>query len=202
MSWSGRVMASLDARASVIDTTLGDVQLARESRGPPVLAVHGGPGGFDLGATLDSGPVVRLSYEIAARWPALVTPFMVDGVSAGLSAEQKRAATEWITSDPARLQRLREQWGATVPREHRRAGWRNDQANEAALAPVPFGQITAPTLIAHGANDAIVPLEHATSAAEGIADAQLIIVEEGHHLLSLSREFGPVARRQSELAHG
>ena len=42
-------MASLDARATVLRTARGDVQLAREGRGPPVLVIHGSPGGFDLG---------------------------------------------------------------------------------------------------------------------------------------------------------
>ena len=49
MSWSGKLMASLDERATVLRTARGDVQLAREGQGPPVLAIHGGPGGFDQG---------------------------------------------------------------------------------------------------------------------------------------------------------
>lgn len=92
--------------------------------------------------------------------------------------------------------------GFHAPRKYRRPGWINDQANEAGLAPLPLADITAPTLIAHGVNEGIVPGEHATNAAGKIAGAELIFVKEGHHLLSASRHYGPVAARQLELAHG
>jgi len=299
MSWSERLMASLDARATVVTTTQGDVQLAREGRGPPVLVLHGGPGGFDQGlaygrhlrdggcellapsrpgylrtplrsgrnlsdqadlyaaildtleiervailavssggpsavhfaarhpdraaalfldaaillpfqapigavrrATLQSGFIVWLSYQIAERAPQLMVSFTVGGTSAGLDKEQKRAATQWIKSDPARLQGIREQFASIAPRQYRRDGWANDQANEASLAPLPFGNIAAPTLIAHGANDSIIPAEHATNAADKIANSELMLVAEGHHLLSASRNYGPVSQRQLELARG
>ena len=298
MSWSDRLMASLDERSTVLRTPRGDVQLAREGQGPPVLAIHGGPGGFDLGlawcrhlrdggyevlapsrpgylrtplesglspesqadlyaaildtlhieraailgfssggpsavhfaarhpgrttalfldtavllpfkppinalqrATIESGFIVWLSYQIASRKPKLMTSFAVAGTSEGLNKEQKSAAVDWIKSDPARLQSLQEQFAAIAPRKYRKAGWTNDQANEAGLAPLPFADVTAPTLIAHGTSDGIVPVEHGTNAADKIGGAELILVEEGHHLLSASRNYGPVAQRQLELAH-
>jgi pimeloyl-ACP methyl ester carboxylesterase len=292
-------MDSLDQRSTVLQTPRGDVQLGREGRGAPVLAIHGGPGGFDQGlawcrhlssggceviavsrpgylrtpldsgadpagqadlyaaaldaldieraavlgfssggpsavqfaarhadrttalfldtaillpyeppigalrrATFESGVVIRLSYVMVTRMPSLMTRFMVDGVSTGLSTEQKKAATAWITSDPARLQSLQEQFASVAPKEHREAGWINDQANERDLAPLPFGDVAAPTVIAHGANDAVVPVEHATNAADEITGAELILVEEGHHLLSLNRHYGPVTERQLGFALG
>ena len=39
-------------------------------------------------------------------------------------------------------------------------------------------------------------------AADQIAGAELMFVEEGHHALSLSRNYEPVARRELELAFG
>lgn len=291
-------MASLDERATVLHTERGDVQLAREGQGPPVLTIHGGPGGFDLGlawcrhlrdggcellapsrpgylrtplhtgrspesqadlyaaildtlnieraailgfssggpsavhfaarhpgrttalfldaaillpfkppinalqrATIESSFLVWLSYQIVSRQPKLMTRFTVDGVSDGLNKEQKKAATSWITSNPTRLESLQDQFATIAPRKYRKPGWTNDKANEAVLAPLPFADITAPTVIAHGANEAIVPVDHATHAADKIAGAKLILVKEGHHLLSASRNYGPVAQRQLELAH-
>jgi pimeloyl-ACP methyl ester carboxylesterase len=48
MSWSDRLMGALDERATMVYTSRGDVQVAREGQGPPVLVVHGGQG-FDIG---------------------------------------------------------------------------------------------------------------------------------------------------------
>lgn len=299
MSWSSRVMASLDERATVLETARGDVQLAREGQGPPVLAIHGGPGGFDQGlaycrhlldggcevlapsrpgylrtplesgrtpeaqadlyaaaldalgieraailgfstggpsavhfaarhpdrttallldtailapfeppigarqrATFESSFFVWLSYHLVMRWPDLMTRFMIDGVSYGLSREQRQEAATWITSHQARLHSMQEQFASIAPKKPRRHGWANDQVRERDLAPLPFANVAAPTLIAHGANDAIVPVEHAITAAETIPGAELVFVEEGHHLLSLSQRYGPVARRQLELIQG
>ena len=116
-----------------------------------------------------------------------------DGLSTGLSTEQKKQAVAWITSDPARLESLQEQSASVAPRGHRRPGWINDQANERDLLPLPLEDIAAPTVIAHGANDRVVPVEHAANAATEIPGAEMMLVEEGHHLLSLSRHYGPVA---------
>ncbi len=296
MSWSDRLLASLDGRAEVLETTRGDVQVAREGTGPPVLVVHGGPGGFDqslawcrhlrdggrellapsrpgylrtplqsgprpedqadlyaalldamgieqasiLGfssggpsavhfaarhphrttallldtavllpfetpigalrrATVESGPFVWLTYQIVTRRPELMARFALDGVSDRFNREQLNDAISWITSDPVRLLSLQIQFTSIAPRRHRRAGWSNDQTNERELGPLPFTMVAAPTLIAHGMNDGVVPIDHATNAANSIPDAELMLVKDGHHLLSLSRGYGPVAQRQLEL---
>lgn len=91
--------------------------------------------------------------------------------------------------------------GCIAPKRYRHSGWVNDLANEANLASLPFAAVTAPTLVAHGTNDSIAPTEHATYAADGIAGAELMLVDEGHHALSISRNFGPVAQRQLDMAH-
>ncbi|MGI9659407.1 MAG: alpha/beta fold hydrolase, partial [Gaiellaceae bacterium] len=299
MSWSEELMASLDARASVLRTARGEVQLAREGDGHPVLVVHGGPGGFDqalaysrhlrdggcellapsrpgylrtplqsgrspeaqadlyaaaldtlgikraaiLGhssggpsavhfaarhpertqalfldaaillpftppigalrrATYESSVLVWFAYWLSRRWPELMARLMVSGVSDGLSRAQRRAAADWMTADQARLQSLQAQWASSAPRRYRAPGQSNDEVNEADLSPLPFADIRAPTLIAHGTNEAIVPVGHATNAADNVADAQLRRVQEGHHILSASRSYGLVAQRQLELAKG
>ena len=153
-------------------------------------------------ATLESGFLVRLSYELARRWPARMTSYAVGGMSAGMTKEQKRAAVEWITADRLRLGSMQQALESVAPLEYRKPGWDNDQANEADLAPLPFADITASTLITHGVLDRNIPLAHATDAADTITGAELMLVEEGHHALSLSRNYGPVARRQLELARG
>ena len=297
MSWSGRLMASLDERADLVDTARGPVQVAREGSGPPVLVSHGGPGGFDLGlawcrhlrdagcellapsrpgylrtplssgptppeqadlyaalldalgverttivgfssggpaavhfaarfperttallleaaillpfsppinalqrAVVESVPTVWLTTLVARRRPELVARFSVDGMSSGLSKEQRRAAVRWINSDPGRPARLQEIAACTAPPRYRAPGWKNDKANELEQPPLPFSEVAVPTLISHGANEGIVPIGHATTAADRIPGAELILVKEGHHALCLSSAHGPAARRQIELA--
>jgi pimeloyl-ACP methyl ester carboxylesterase len=163
------------------------------------------PTKLDLGLQnrliMNSSFLVWLFYETSRRQAGLVTRLSVDGMAGGLSKEQKRAAASWITSDPARLEVIKEMAGCIAPKRYRHSGWVNDLANEANLASLPFAAVTAPTLVAHGTNDSIVPTEHATCAADGIAGAELMLVDEGHHALSISRNFGPVAQRQLDMAH-
>jgi len=297
--WSGRLMRSLDQQATVLDTDHGSIQVARAGDGPPVMVVHGGPGGFDQGlafgrhlrdggceliapsrpgylrtplisgrrpaeqadlyaAMLDvlrigkvtvlgvssGGPSavhfaarhpqrttallldcavllafdehlnpfermlsetgfgVWLSYQLAGRWPAMMTAVVVDAFSEGLNKGQRREAITWITSDPARQQSIKDLLSSAAPRKHRQPGQGNDESIEPDLDPLPFADVTAPTLVAHGTNDGLVPSAHATHAADQIAGAELILVEEGHHALPLCRHYEPVAHRQLELSRG
>ena len=299
MAWADNLMASLDARADVLQTARGAVQLARQGHGPPVLVSHGGPGGFDLGlawsrhlrdggcevlapsrpgylrtplqsgpspkkqadlyaavldlldiervavlgfsagapsavyfaarhpdrtralfldapillpfeppigtarrAMYESGVLVWLSYQMVMRWPRALARFMISGVSRGLPADRRKAAAGWITSDPGRLQCFQEQFTCIAPTRHRRSGSRNDDAYLRILEPLPFGDIVSPTVIAYGTHDGIVPLDHAKAAAAEIDGAELVPVVEGHNILSLSRNYGPVAQRHLELARG
>lgn len=283
----------------MIPTAHGQVQYARAGAGPMVLALHGGPGGFDQGlaaawhleaggcevlapsrpgylrtplvsglypeeqadlcaALLDELDVERVavlgysaggpaavqfaarhpdrtralfldaaivqrfqlrlsmarravyenrfmvwaSYQLSSRFPARLTSKMVSGMSTGLTTAQRLAAVEWINSDPARLRSIQTQWRSIAPRGYRQVGWANDQANNARLEPLPFAAVRAPTIVAHGANDGVVPVEQAIEAASQIPGAELAVVDEGHHALSLSREYASVAARQLELARG
>jgi pimeloyl-ACP methyl ester carboxylesterase len=168
----------------------------------PVCLPFESPLGALRRAIFESGSFVWLSYQIAMRKPELMTKLVIDGVSDGLTKDQRREEASWITSDPTRLRSLQEQFASVAPWRYRKRGWINDQLNELSLPPLPLADVTAPTLIAHGRNDAVVPLRHATAAAEEITGAELSVLPGGHHMLSLSRNYGPVAQRQLELAHG
>ena len=295
--WADRLMSSLDERASVVNTELGPIQVAREGAGPSVLSIHGSPGGFDQGliwarhlrnggcqlvapsrpgylrtpldsgrkpseqadlyasmldalhidkvtilgissggpsavhfaarhpnrtkallldaavllpispassaierAVFESGIGVWLSCQVAKRWPRLTAASVVDALAAGLSRDRKRDAVEWITSSPARLDSVVELPTSLAPRSFREPGQRNDESNEINLDPLPFAKVTVPTLVAQGKNDAFPLIDHATSTACKISDAELILVEEGHHGLPWCRHIDVVARRQLELA--
>jgi len=141
-----------------------------------------------------------LSCQIAKKRPKLTAALVVDSLSAGLSKNLKRDAVDWITSNPARLHNVADLPTSLAPRRFRELGQRNDESNETNLAPLPFEDVTAPTLIAQGTNDAFPLIDHATHAAERMHTAELMLVDGGHHGLPWCRHIGPVTQRQLELS--
>ena len=148
----------------------------------------------------ESGIGTWLSCQIAKKRPKLTAVLVVDSLSAGLSKDRKRDAVDWITSNPARLHNVADLPTSLAPRRFRKPGQRNDESNETNLAPLPFEDVTAPTLIAQGTNDAFPLIDHATHAAERMHTAELMLVDGGHHGLPWCRHIGPVTQRQLELS--
>ena len=153
-------------------------------------------------AIFESGTGIWLSCQMAKRWPKLTAALVVDTLSAGLVKDRKRDAVDWITSDPARLHNIVDLPTSLAPRRFRETGQRNDESNETNLDPLPFAEITAPTLIAQGTNDVFPLIDHATNAADKMPGAELMLVEEGHHGLPWCRHIGAVVQRQLELSLG
>jgi pimeloyl-ACP methyl ester carboxylesterase len=50
------------------------------------------------------------------------------------------------------------------------------------LPPLPLARISAPTLIVHGARDAVVPVSHAERSAQAIVGAEFFRVPAGEHV--------------------
>ena len=87
---------------------------------------------------------------------------------------------------------------ATHPTRHRWVGRQNDHQNLSCLENLPYGSISAPTLICHGRRDADVMFSHAEFAMRSIDDAELLICENGSHLLPLGDDWPALLGRQSE----
>ena len=151
-------------------------------------------------AIFESSIGTWLSCEIAKKRPKLTATLTVDALAAGLSKDRKRDAVDWITSNPARLHNIVDLATSLAPRRFREPGQRNDESNEINLDPLPFTEITAPTLIAQGTNDVFPLIDHATNAADKMPGAELMLVEEGHHGLPWCRHIGAVVQRQLELS--
>ena len=71
----------------------------------------------------------------------------------------------------------------TLPASSRRTGMLADIEQIAEIHPVPAGEIEAPTLIVHAANDGTVPIEQAYHSHEQIQNSQLLEIPDGGHLL-------------------
>lgn len=140
-----------------------------------------------------------LSCLIAEKWPKLSAALVVDILSDGLSKDEKRQATNWIVSDPDRLTSVAELPHSLAPRKFRKIGHRNDEKNEINLTPLPFSQVTAPTHIFQGTNDAFPLTSHALEASEKISNAKLFMVEGGHHGLPWCENFNLVSEEQLKL---
>jgi len=141
-----------------------------------------------------------LSCLIAEKWPKLSAALVVDILSDGLSKDEKRQATNWIVSDPDRLSSVAGLPYSLAPRKFRKIGHRNDEKNEINLTPLPFSQVTAPTLITQGTNDAFPLMDHAKEAVNKISNAELLLVTGGHHGLPWCENFNQVSEQQLNLA--
>lgn len=79
------------------------------------------------------------------------------------------------------------------PISERRAGVWNDIANANAMKGFPWEAIRVPTLLIHGDQDSLIPLEYSQQVASRIPTAELLIVKGGGHecLVSRQRETAP-----------
>ncbi len=151
-------------------------------------------------ALFESSTGIWLWCQVAKRWPKSTAALVVDTLSTGLDKGQKREAVDWITSNPIRLHDIVVLSTSLAPRTAREPGQRNDELNEIELAPLPFAEITAPTLITQGTNDVFPLIDHATNAADKIPSAELMLLKEGHHGLPWCPHNSAVTQRQLELS--
>jgi pimeloyl-ACP methyl ester carboxylesterase len=138
--------------------------------------------------------------QAATRWPKVAVSGFVDGFSTDLDKQQKQQTAAWLTSEESRQRLVQDLWLSFGPWRARREGFANDEHNEPDLDPLPFSDITCPTLVSHGLNDGAVPVEHARHASGQITGAELILVEQGTHLLPTGRDFDAINDRQLELS--
>jgi pimeloyl-ACP methyl ester carboxylesterase len=68
------------------------------------------------------------------------------------------------------------------PYSERAQGVRNDFRQSAAMSPLPFANITCPTLIMHGTRDALAEFSDGVRAHEHIKGAERYWIEGGDHL--------------------
>jgi pimeloyl-ACP methyl ester carboxylesterase len=75
---------------------------------------------------------------------------------------------------------------AGVLMSKRADGKANDLDQFSELSLTPFNQITAPTLVLHGSADTDVDIAMGRSVAEGIAGAELMVIDEADHWMPVT----------------
>lgn len=145
--------------------------------------------GYSLGA--------MTGLEFAARAPERLRSLVVAGIA---TAREPRASVTRRLMDPARIVRAEPAWAAEMARTidpvQGPGAWQRllpaiaaDVATQPLLSPAELHGITAPTLVACGDRDPLVPVDQAAALARQVRDGRLLVVPDcGHQVLSTHPE--------------
>jgi pimeloyl-ACP methyl ester carboxylesterase len=136
-------------------------------------AVLRDPTGFDGPVLIDSAPqadpngVKGLAAGARHDFPATVQRF-VDACIPGSSREHLR---HWgrqilLRAEPEAAARMMEAFLEVAPN---------------------LAQVDVPTLVVHGSNDLIIPIEAAKALASGISGAELVVIDDAGHVPTITR---------------
>jgi pimeloyl-ACP methyl ester carboxylesterase len=98
---------------------------------------------------------------------------------------QDKANEKLILEDPKKIEVFKKLMWGTWPPSQRIIGMQNDFKPMKPLN-LPVSEVIAPTLIIHGSNDNIVPVEQSKKLFEQISGSQLEIIEGAGHLVMIS----------------
>lgn len=118
---------------------------------------------------------------IAAHQPEQYVRAELDS-EGDLTKEQLDRRVEEVLADPAKRDLALALGPTAVPDAHRRAGYRNDLDQFAAITSLELEKITAPTLVLQGTADSDLPPAQSTFAADTIPGAELLTLDTGTHL--------------------
>lgn len=101
-----------------------------------------------------------------------------------LDDAQVEVIVDKIMADPKQRKQMRQLLELSAPALPRWPGARNDLINTQELAPLPFSQVTAPTLLAASRVDRVVPYASVVRASEQIANAELMSVDQMGNMIA------------------
>jgi len=107
-------------------------------------------------------------------------------MESSLDRDAARKLMDSIMKDPRRIKVLTGMMKSMSPGELRRDGMENDLEQLKMVKDLPLNNITAPTLIIHGTDDADVSAADAMLAANTIPYAELYLVHGGFHIMALT----------------
>lgn len=125
---------------------------------------------------------------LAKYFTKQVALVMVKEMSTYQEVELKQRISE-ILKDSSKVEFIKQLAQSSAPWSIRKEGLLNDEKEMAAIDNWPLEEISAPTLIIHGACDGDVNVDHAHYAAGKIPKAKKIISPQGFHLLELGNDY-------------
>ena len=161
-------------------------------------------------ATRDFGDLAVVHREVAVDvvvvderqlFPVAATLNDVCAARDARAGELGRQAAE-LVADPAKLRVLEMLVSSVTPYDLRGEGLENDLVQLGAIEALPFENVTAPTLVLHGTEDADVPFADAEHSAASIQDARLAAIDGGWHVLPLSKQSTEAAKERLSFLHG
>ena len=102
-----------------------------------------------------------------------------------LRSIEDESNTQLIFEDPKKVEMFKKAMWSSWPPSRRIVGMWNDLKPRKPLN-LPVSGVIAPTLIIHGSNDIIVPVEQSEKLSEQIPGSQLEIIEGAGHFVILS----------------
>lgn len=146
------------------------------------------------------GAMTALGY--ATREPERLRTLVVVGIA---TAREPRASVARRLLDPPRIEREEPAWAEDLARIHDPiqgpGSWRRllsaiaeDVATQPLLTPAQVRTITAPTLVACGDRDPLVPVAQAVELARQVRDGRLFVAPDaGHDVMNDQPELGAAA---------
>jgi pimeloyl-ACP methyl ester carboxylesterase len=93
-----------------------------------------------------------------------------------------------VLASPQRRARYEKLLWALFPSSPRLLGAQNDRELVEQMDALPFKRVTAPTLVMHGTDDALVPFSHGENSAERIAGARFVPISGADHGFFVSHD--------------
>ncbi|GAB3798426.1 alpha/beta hydrolase [Humibacter antri] len=128
-----------------------------------------------------SSPGQRVMRAFMNRFPRAFLSTALSGIGY-LPKDRRGTYVDEVLNSPEKLAFMRGLMETMYPYSSRKAGNENDMRQFRAITPLPFDEITRPTLVIHGTLDADVKFYDGVRAWERIPNAQHYWIEGGDHL--------------------
>ena len=111
-----------------------------------------------------------------------------------MNKQQRKNYVDHVLQTPDGMDFMKGIMNTMYPYSARTEGNDNDMQQSRTMLPLPFAQITCPTLIIHGTHDADINFYDGVRAYESIKGADRYWIEQGDHLAFWLRPHAPEAQ--------